>query len=90
MSLYALIAIVIAISVFFRIRHGAKTIPYALAALLLVLFLYTPTRFFPGLGHDTALGPPSALESVERLGEVVSYALLVLAAWISGTVGRPE
>ncbi|MGA7304115.1 MAG: hypothetical protein WBW88_04545 [Rhodothermales bacterium] len=88
MSLYLALGIAAAIGIFLRFRYGSEIIPYAAAAMLLILFLYCPAGPFPGIDGWTgksALGPE---DKVDRLGEVVSFGFLVLAAWLAGGRGR--
>ena len=85
MSLYIALAIVIAISLFLRLRYGSEVIRYAAAGLLLVLFLFCPTRFYDGFGEWVGLDLTTAEGRIDQLAEIVSFGLLFTAAWIAGS-----
>ena len=88
MSLYFVLGTAVAVGIFLRFRYGSEVIPYAAAALLVILFLYCPTRFHPGIQGWMGNKPLTLEEKVDQLSEVVSFGLLVLAAWLAGSPRR--
>lgn len=80
MSLFLALGIAAAVSIFLRFRYGPQVIPYAAAALLLILFLYCPAEYYPGIGMPVGAGLAA---KVDRLGDVVSFGLLIVAVWIA-------
>lgn len=88
MSLYLALGIAAAVAIFLRFRYGPDVIPYAGAVLLLILFLYCPSRLQPGIAGWTGTAPTSLEDKVGQLGDVISFGLLILAAWMGGGRGR--
>lgn len=88
MSLYLALGIVLGIAIFLRFRYGSQVIPYAAASLLLVLFLFCPASFWPGIGGFGSGDQMTVQSQVDQLGEILGFALLVLAGWIAGGTRR--
>jgi len=92
MSLHLMLATVIGLALLLRFRFGPQVIPYAGAAVFLVLFLWCPTQFSDGLFGWGGLAPSAPSAKVDRLADVVSFGLLFSALLaLKGAAGkRPD
>jgi hypothetical protein len=88
MSLYFTLAVTAVVGIMLRFRYGPVVIPYAAAALMLVLFLHCPTRFYDGIGSWLDPDRFSVDSRIDRLSEIVSFSLLFLSAWVFGSAKR--
>jgi len=79
MSLHLVLASIIGIALLLRFRFGPQVIPYAGAAVFLVLFLWCPTGFGDGFVGWGGLAPSGPSAKVDRLADVVSFGLLFSA-----------
>lgn len=84
MSLYVVLAFTAGAALILRFRYGPDAIRYGAAALFFVLFLFSPIGPVPGLGGWSSDASASLEEQIERIGTIVSFATLFLAAILAG------
>ena len=92
MSLHITLVTAFGIALLLRFRYGPQVIPYAGAAVYLVLFLWCPTGLSDGLFGWGGLAPSTPAAKVDHLADVVSFGLLfsALFALRGATSQRPD